>query len=60
MMRAFPIRRGAAVTLVAVLLISGYGGASLAARAAVAGVTRVLVKPLQRADLARALCELLD
>ena len=42
-----------------VLLISGYGGTSLAARAATAGVTRVLVKPLQRADLMRALCGLL-
>ena len=42
-----------------VLLISGYGGASLAQRAAAAGVTRVLAKPLQRADLARALAELL-
>jgi len=42
-----------------VLLVSGYGGALLAQRAAAAGVTRVLVKPLQRADLARALAELL-
>jgi ActR/RegA family two-component response regulator len=42
-----------------VLLVSGYGGTSLAARAATAGVTRVLVKPLQRADLMRALCGLL-
>lgn len=42
-----------------VLLVSGYGGASLAQRAAIAGVTRVLAKPLQRADLARALAELL-
>ena len=42
-----------------VLLVSGYGGALLAQRAAAAGVTRVLAKPLQRADLARALAELL-
>jgi signal transduction histidine kinase len=42
-----------------VLLVSGYGGAMLAQRAAAAGVTRVLSKPLQRADLARALAELL-
>jgi len=42
-----------------VLLISGYGGALLASRAAAAGVTRVLAKPLQRAELARALAELL-
>jgi signal transduction histidine kinase len=42
-----------------VLLISGYGGALLASRAATAGVTRVLTKPLRRADLARALAELL-
>jgi CheY-like chemotaxis protein len=31
----------------------------LAQRAAAAGVTRVLSKPLQRADLSRALAELL-
>ena len=42
-----------------VLLVSGYGGALLAARAAAAGVTRVLAKPLQRAELARALAEVL-
>ena len=42
-----------------VLLVSGYGGALLAQRAAAAGVTRLLAKPLQRADLARALAELL-
>ena len=42
-----------------VLLISGYGGALLAQRAIAAGVTRVLAKPLERADLARALAELL-
>jgi signal transduction histidine kinase len=42
-----------------VLLVSGYGGAQLAARAAAVGVTRVLAKPLRRTDLARALGELL-
>lgn len=42
-----------------VLLISGFGGAALASRAAAAGVTRVLAKPLQRAELARALVEVL-
>ncbi len=42
-----------------VLLISGYGGALLASRAAAAGVTRVLSKPLRRTELARALSELL-
>jgi signal transduction histidine kinase len=42
---------------VPVLLVSGYGGALLARRAAEAGVTRLLAKPLQRADLARALAE---
>ncbi len=42
-----------------VLLVSGFGGALLASRAAAAGVTRVLSKPLQRTDLAHALAELL-
>jgi signal transduction histidine kinase len=42
-----------------VLLVSGYGGALLASRAAAAGVTRVLSKPLQRAELARELAEVL-
>jgi nitrogen-specific signal transduction histidine kinase/CheY-like chemotaxis protein len=42
-----------------VLLVSGYGGARLASRAAEAGVFRVLGKPLQRAVLARALAEAL-
>ena len=42
-----------------VLLISGYGGRALASRAATAGVTRVLTKPVQRAELARALSEVL-
>jgi FixJ family two-component response regulator len=42
-----------------VLLMSGHGGASLAERAASAGVHRVLTKPLQRPDLTRALNEVL-
>ena len=42
-----------------VLLISGYGGAALASRALAAGVTRVMAKPLQRVELARALATLL-
>lgn len=42
-----------------VLLVSGYGGALLARRAAQAGVTRLLAKPLQRAELAEALAQLL-
>jgi DNA-binding NtrC family response regulator len=42
-----------------VLLVSGYGGALLAQRAASVGVTRVLAKPLRREHLARALAELL-
>ena len=42
-----------------VLLLSGYGGALLARRAMAAGVARVLSKPLQRADLASALADLL-
>ncbi|MBS1230342.1 MAG: sensor hybrid histidine kinase [Proteobacteria bacterium] len=42
-----------------VLLVSGYGGAFLASRAVAVGVTRVLSKPLQRAELARVLAELL-
>ena len=43
-----------------VLLVSGYGGALLAQRAAESGVSRVLSKPLQRADLRRALAELVQ
>jgi signal transduction histidine kinase/ActR/RegA family two-component response regulator len=43
-----------------VLLVSGYGGAALASRANAAGVTRVLAKPLQSAELARALGEVLN
>lgn len=42
-----------------VLLVTGYGGALLARRAAAAGVTRVLAKPLERAALAHALGEVL-
>lgn len=42
-----------------VLLLSGYGGPLLAARAAAAGVTQVLIKPIGRAELARALSEVL-
>ncbi|HEV7574852.1 MAG TPA: ATP-binding protein [Caldimonas sp.] len=42
-----------------VLLVSAYGGALLADRAAQAGVTRTLAKPLRRADLARALADVL-
>ena len=40
-----------------VLLVSGYGGTLLARRARDAGVTLVLSKPLQRAELSRALAE---
>ena len=43
-----------------VLLISGYGGTSLVERALAAGVTRVLVKPLQRQALAETVSELLS
>ncbi|WP_394788921.1 ATP-binding protein [Rhodoferax sp.] len=42
-----------------ILMVSGYGGASLAQRAAAAGVSKLLTKPMQRADLARAMAELL-
>lgn len=42
-----------------ILLVTGYGGALLASRATEAGVTRLLGKPLQRVELARALEELL-
>ena len=42
-----------------VLLISGYGGALLAQRAAAVGVTRMLAKPLQREELSRALAQVL-
>ena len=50
--------RGRGLTL-PVLLVSGYGGAALAQRAAEAGVTRVLGKPLRRADLACVLEDVL-
>jgi signal transduction histidine kinase/ActR/RegA family two-component response regulator len=43
-----------------VLLVSGYGGAALASRAHAAGVTRVLTKPLQSAELVFALGEVLS
>lgn len=42
-----------------VLLLSGYGGAMLAQRASMAGVNRMLAKPVQRAPLAHALAEVL-
>jgi signal transduction histidine kinase/ActR/RegA family two-component response regulator len=42
-----------------VVLMSGYGGAQLAERAAAAGVVEVLRKPLQRRDLAEALARTL-
>ncbi len=42
-----------------VLLVSGFGGPQLAQRAAEAGVTRVLAKPLSRAALAQALADVL-
>jgi CheY-like chemotaxis protein len=42
-----------------VLLVSGHGGALIARRAAEAGVSHVLAKPLQRVDLARAMASAL-
>lgn len=45
---------------VPVLLVSGYGGPQLAARAAAVGVTRVLAKPLERRELAQVLDQLLS
>ena len=42
-----------------ILMVSGYGGASLAQRAANAGVSRLLTKPMQREELARAMALLL-
>jgi PAS domain S-box-containing protein len=42
-----------------VVLASGYGGPQLASRAAEAGVTVLLKKPLARAELARALAQAL-
>jgi len=43
-----------------VLLVSGFGGPQLAERAQVAGVARLLAKPVRRAELARVLAELLS
>lgn len=42
-----------------ILLVSGYGGALLAQRALAQGVSRVLAKPVRRAELSQALAELL-
>ena len=42
-----------------ILMVSGYGGAALAERAAAAGVSRLLTKPMRREELARALALLL-
>ena len=42
-----------------VLLVTGYGGALLASRATEAGVSRILNKPVQRAELAFALAEMI-
>jgi signal transduction histidine kinase/ActR/RegA family two-component response regulator len=42
-----------------VVLMSGYGGAQLAERAAAAGILEVLRKPLQRRDLSEALARTL-
>jgi CheY-like chemotaxis protein len=44
---------------VPVLVQSGYGGAMLASRALAAGASRVLTKPLRRAELACALADIL-
>jgi PAS domain S-box-containing protein len=44
---------------VPILLMSGYGGAQLASRAAEIGVNEVLRKPLHRSDLAEALARML-
>jgi signal transduction histidine kinase/CheY-like chemotaxis protein len=43
-----------------ILLVSGHGGPYLAERAAAAGVSEVLRKPLQRRDLAESLARLLS
>ncbi|MGB6488090.1 MAG: ATP-binding protein [Steroidobacteraceae bacterium] len=43
-----------------ILLVSGHGGPYLAERAAAAGVSEVLRKPLQRRDLAESLAKLLS
>ena len=42
-----------------IVLMSGYGGAALAARAAAAGVREVLRKPLDSRDLAESLARVL-
>ena len=42
-----------------VVMMSGYGGAQLAERAAAAGILEVLRKPLQRRDLSEALARIL-
>jgi CheY-like chemotaxis protein len=42
-----------------IVLMSGYGGAQLAQRAAAIGVNEVLRKPLQRRDLAESLARVL-
>ena len=42
-----------------ILMISGYGGVALAARAETAGVSRLLAKPFTRLELAQAMTELL-
>ena len=42
-----------------IVLMSGYGGAQLAQRAAAIGINEVLRKPLQRPDLAESLARLL-
>lgn len=46
--------------LMPILLVSGYGGALLAQRALAQGVTRVLAKPVRRAELSQVLAELLQ
>ncbi len=43
-----------------VLLLSGWGGADLAERAAAAGIAQCLTKPLRRAELARAVAQALQ
>lgn len=43
-----------------ILLVSGYGGPQLVQRARAAGIRRVLAKPLQSAELARNLAEVLQ
>jgi CheY-like chemotaxis protein len=43
-----------------VVLMSGFGGAQLQQRAADAGIRRVLSKPLERTELARAIAAALE